>query len=61
MITEDAKHKFSASLLLGAAAAKHVSHILASGPSVIFLAMKTVQLVIFPLNQPAQAYVVVII
>lgn len=47
MITEDAKGNFSASLLLGAVAAKHVSQVLASGPSIIFLAMKNVQLVIF--------------
>lgn len=47
MITEDAKGIFSASLLLGAVAAKHVSQVLASSPSIIFLAVTNVQLVIF--------------
>lgn len=50
-ITEDAKDKFSASFL-GTVVGKHVSQVFAGGCSIIFLAIKCVQLVIFfPYNQ----------
>lgn len=46
MITEDAKDKFSASLLMPVAA-KHVRQVFAGGCSIIFLTVRSVQLVIF--------------